>query len=93
MDRGDYGAIARSAMSAARYVPSVVRVELDADHTIEATALMVAVANGPFLGPGVPVAPEARLDDGLFDVRVFLHRTKGELAHDLASITVGHVPD
>ena len=29
--------------------------------------------------PGLAVAPEALLDDGLFDVRVFLHYTKAEL--------------
>jgi YegS/Rv2252/BmrU family lipid kinase len=93
VDRGDYGAIARSVVSAVRYLPSVVRIELDGDRTIETTALMVAVANGPFLGPGVPVAPEALLDDGLFDVRVFLHNTKADLARDLTSVTAGHLPD
>ena len=93
VDRGDYGAIARSVMSAVRYLPSVVRIELDGDRTIETTALMVAVANGPLLGPGVPVAPGALLDDGLFDVRVFLHSTKGELARDLTSVAAGHLPD
>jgi diacylglycerol kinase (ATP) len=93
VDRGDYGAIARSVRSAVRYVPSVMRIELDGDRLIETTALMVAVANGPYLGPGVPVAPDARLDDGLFDVRVFLHATKGELARDLTALTAGHLPD
>ena len=93
VDGGDYGAIARSVVSAVRYVPSEVRIELDDDRAIETTALMVAVANGPFLGPGVPVAPQAQLDDGLFDVRVFLHQTKGELARDLTGISAGHLPD
>jgi diacylglycerol kinase (ATP) len=74
-------------------VPSVVRIELDDARIVETTALLVAVANGPFMGPGLPVAPEASLDDGLFDVRVFLHETKGELARDLTSITTGHPPD
>jgi diacylglycerol kinase (ATP) len=93
VDRGDYGAIVRSVAAAARYLPSVMRLELDGDRVIETTALLVAVANGPFIGPGLPVAPEASLDDGLFDVRVFLHGTKGELARDLASVTTGHRPD
>ena len=57
VDRGDYGAIARSVMSAVRYLPSVVRIELDGDRTIETTALMVAVANGPLLGPGSQSPP------------------------------------
>jgi diacylglycerol kinase (ATP) len=70
-----------------------VRIELDGDRTIETKALLVAVANGPFMGPGLPIAPEALLDDGLFDVRVFLHQTKAELASDLTRIASGHQPD
>jgi diacylglycerol kinase (ATP) len=93
VDRGDYGAIVRSVAAAVRYVPSVVRIELDEARVIETTALLVAVANGPFMGPGLPVAPEASLEDGLFDVRVFLHETKGELARDITSVTTGHPPD
>jgi diacylglycerol kinase (ATP) len=54
----------------------------------------VAVANGPFMGPGAAIAPDALLDDGLFDVRVFLNYTKGELVRYLASIAFGHhVPE
>jgi diacylglycerol kinase (ATP) len=93
VDAGDYGAIVRSIVAAVRYRPSVVRIDLDGDRTIETKSLLVVVANGPFMGPGLPVAPEASLDDGLFDVRVFLHATKGELAGDLATIASGHRPD
>jgi diacylglycerol kinase family enzyme len=93
VDRGDYGALVRSVVAAVRYVPSQVRIELDGDRIIETTALLVAVANGPFMGPGLPVAPEASLEDGLFDVRVFLHDTKGEIARDLTTIATGHRPD
>ena len=93
VDQGDYGAIIRSVVAAVRYRPSVVRIELDGGRTIETEALLVAVANGPFMGPGTPVAPEASLDDGLFDVRVFLHDTKAELARDLTSIASGRHPD
>jgi YegS/Rv2252/BmrU family lipid kinase len=93
VDKGDYGAVIRSVVAAVRYQPSEVRIELDGDRTIERKALLVAVANGPFMGPGLPAAPEASLDDGLFDVRVFLHDTKAELARDLTSIASGHRPD
>jgi diacylglycerol kinase (ATP) len=93
VDQGDYAAIIRSVVAAVRYRPSVVSIELDGDRTIEVEALLVAVANGPFMGAGLPVAPEALVDDGLFDVRVFLHGTKAELARDLASIATGHRPD
>jgi diacylglycerol kinase (ATP) len=92
VDRGDYGAIVRSIMAAIRYRPSEVRIELDGDRTIATKAVVVAVANGPFMGPGLAVAPDASLDDGLFDVRVFLHYTKAELLGYVASILRGRRP-
>ena len=93
VDKGDYGAIIRSIEAAIRYRPSEVRIELDGDRTIETKALLVAVANGPFMGPGLTVAPDASLDDGLFDVRVFLHYTKAELTRYLTSIAFGRRAD
>jgi diacylglycerol kinase (ATP) len=92
VDRGDYGAIVRSIVAAFRYRPSEVRIELDGDRTITAKAVGVAVANGPFMGPGVAVAPEALLDDGLFDVRVFLHYTRAELIRYVSSLVRGRRP-
>ncbi len=92
VDRGDYGAIVRSIVAAFRYRPSEVRIELDGDRTISANAVGVAVANGPFMGPGLAVAPEALLDDGLFDVRVFLHYTKSELLRYVWSSVRGRRP-
>jgi diacylglycerol kinase (ATP) len=89
VDRGDYGAIIRSIAAVFRYRASEMRIELDGDRSIETKALLIAVANGPFMGPGATIAPEASLDDGLFDVRVFLNYTKGELVRYLASIAFG----
>jgi diacylglycerol kinase (ATP) len=92
VDKGDYGAIVRSIVAALRYRPSEIRIELDGDRTITVKAVVVAVANGPYMGPGLAVAPEALLDDGLFDVRVFLHYTKAELLRYVASIVRGRRP-
>jgi diacylglycerol kinase family enzyme len=64
-------------------------IELDGERTIETAALLVVVANGPYMGAGLTVAPDASLDDGLFDVRVFMHETKGELVRYLASVAFG----
>ena len=93
VDHGDYGALVRSFVAAVRYRSSVIRIELDGDRTVETEALVVVVANGQFMGAGLPVAPDASLDDGLFDVRVFLHHTKGELAADLTALSSGHRPN
>lgn len=67
----------------ARYLAAVARelptfrgipyaVECDGDR-VETQAMLVAVANGPSFGSGMLVCPDARLDDGLFDVLI-LHR-------------------
>ena len=92
VDRGDYGALVRSIVAAFNYRPSDVRIELDGARTITVKAVEVVVANGPFMGPGLAVASEALLDDGLFDVRVFLHYTKAEQLRYLWSIVRGRRP-
>jgi diacylglycerol kinase (ATP) len=92
VDKGDYGAILRSLVATLRTRPCKIRIELDGDRTIEVDAVGVAVANGRFMGPGVPVAPEALLDDGLFDVHVFLYHTTAELLRALWSAIRGRRP-
>jgi diacylglycerol kinase (ATP) len=52
--------------------PIPYRIEVD-DRVIRTDAMLVAVANGPSYGGGMQICPDARLDDGLFDVLV-LHR-------------------
>jgi YegS/Rv2252/BmrU family lipid kinase len=48
------------------------RVTLDLDgRGVHTRALTLAVANGRFTGRGMALAPEARLDDGKFDILVF----------------------
>ena len=50
---------------------------------------MVTVANGPYTGAGFTFAPDARLDDGRFDVRVFNGFSKWELLRYWWSIMFG----
>jgi len=45
-----------------------LKIRLDDDSEFEVQSRLVAVANGQFFGGGMQVAPEALLDDGLFDV-------------------------
>lgn len=94
VDEGDYGAIWRSVVAAFRYRPSRMELELvgtdgEAPRTIATRALLVAVANGPFMGAGFTVAPDAALDDGLLDVRIFRHFSKKELIRHFAAIAFG----
>lgn len=52
----------------ARYTVSEVEVAIDAAVVHRGPLCFCAVANGRFFGGGMPVAPQARLDDGLLDV-------------------------
>jgi diacylglycerol kinase (ATP) len=85
---GDYGSPLRVLRVAFRYRPARMTVELD-DETFTTHALMVTISNGAYMGVAMTVAPDARLDDGRFDVRVFRHFSKFELLRHLASIAFG----
>jgi diacylglycerol kinase (ATP) len=87
-DRGDWTAIARTIWVAIRYRPARMSIDLD-DERIRSRALMVTVSNGPYTGAGMTVAPDARLDDGRFDVRVFRRLSKPRLLRHLVSIAFG----
>jgi diacylglycerol kinase (ATP) len=73
---------------AVRYRPARMSIHLEGGRT-RTRALMVTVANGPYTGAGMTVAPGARLDDGQFDVRVFRRFSKARLIRHLLSIAFG----
>ena len=54
------------------------RIRLDGDH-IDVEATLVTVANGPSYGGGMKVCPDAKLNDGLFDVMVLGKVSRTEL--------------
>jgi diacylglycerol kinase (ATP) len=54
----------------AQYKPEAMRIELDGKLWFEGRIYIVAVANSTTFGQGVFFAPDARWDDGLFDVVV-----------------------
>jgi len=87
-DEGDFRGIARALRTAFRYRPARMSVDLD-DATIRTRALMITVSNGPYTGAGFTVAPDARLDDGRFDVNVFRHFSKLDLIRHFGSIAFG----
>ena len=55
-------------LMAHRDVPIRVQIDDDFDEVIPAT--LVAICNGQFFGGGMWVAPNAKLDDGLFDILI-----------------------
>ena len=87
-DKGDWASIFRTIWVALRFRPARMRLKLD-HGTLRTRALMVTISIGPYTGVGMTVAPAARLDDGLFDVRVFRGFSKWELLRHLGSIAFG----
>ncbi len=85
---GDRMSVLRAFWVAFRYRPARMQIELD-DGIIRTRALTVTVSNGPYTGAGMTVAPDARLDDGCLDIRVFEHFSKAELIRHFASIAFG----
>jgi YegS/Rv2252/BmrU family lipid kinase len=85
---GDWGSPFKVLAVAFRYTPARMVVELD-DQSITTRALMVTISNGAYMGVAMTVAPDARLDDGRFDVHVFRRFSKLELLRHLASIAFG----
>lgn len=86
---GDWGSPLKVLWVCFRYRPARIEIMLDDGETVTTRGLMVVVANGAYTGLGLTVAPDARLDDGRFDVRVFRHFSKFELLRHMTSIMFG----
>lgn len=57
-----------SLRALAKFRPKRVRIHIDDAAPRESTIFNVAVANGRYFGGGMHIAPDAKIDDGLFDV-------------------------
>ncbi|MFL5778677.1 MAG: diacylglycerol/lipid kinase family protein [Chloroflexota bacterium] len=88
VEGGDWLAVARTIWVAFRYRPSRMAIRLD-DRRIRTRALAMTASVGPYVGAAMEVAPDARPDDGKFDVVIFRHFSKWELIRHLGSIAFG----
>lgn len=72
-----------------RHQPDVVQVQLDGQDWYEGKAYLVAAANGSTFGHGMKIAPQARTDDGLFDVVLVKGAAKATLLMALRRVYDG----
>lgn len=56
-----------SVKAGLQYTPRECRIEID-DRVLTEKCFIISVANGPMWGYNFQIAPDARLDDGLFEV-------------------------
>jgi diacylglycerol kinase (ATP) len=87
-DKGRHGSIVDLFRALARFPRRLVRLRVD-DREIETRALAIVVANGPYGGLGLTLAPDARLDDGKLDVRIFRRFSRLELVRHFWAIAFG----
>jgi len=66
-----------------------VRVRLDQESELDIDSNLLVVANGKFAGGGMMLAPDARLDDGLFDVILADGATRWDIIEELPRIGRG----
>ena len=72
-----------------RYKFQNVRVTVDGGEPIEARIALVAIANAPFFGSGMKIAPDAVVDDALFEVVIVRAASKFSLLMDLRLVYSG----
>jgi YegS/Rv2252/BmrU family lipid kinase len=78
----------------ARWKPATYSLALDGGEARSFTGYMACAANSGRFGGGMRVAPDAKLDDGLFDVVVIEHGPRWKFVLDTPKVFKGtHVSD
>jgi diacylglycerol kinase (ATP) len=72
-----------------RYRAQHVRVRFDDGEAIGVRTALVVAANGRYFGSGMMIAPDAAIDDGLFDVLVYRAESKLRMILDFNLIYRG----
>lgn len=93
-EKGRWDAVTKHLPQAVGMAPTVLGVRVDGQPSVHrAQSLLTIVANTPRLGAGLLAAPQAKLDDGLLDVRVYEDMPQPALAAHFLSIKTGTVGD
>ena len=87
--RGRLSYLTATLGSLARYRPEACRVTVDDEPFHDGELFLAAFANGRFFGNGMPVAPEARLDDGRIDVVVVPPVPRWQLPYRMPQFLTG----
>ena len=86
---GPFAFAFHSALGLMTYHGRVVRLIVDNAFDEIVTISTVAVANGRAFGGGMHVAPNAEIDDGLFDVVIIKNAPKKQMLKDMKLIYTG----
>jgi diacylglycerol kinase (ATP) len=93
-EKGRWEAVTRTLPNALTMSPAVLGVRIDGQRSVyRALSLLAVVANTPRFGAGLLVAPLARVDDGLLEVRVYEEMSQPALASHFVAVKTGLVGD
>lgn len=87
--RGATAFLAATVRALRRFRPVPMRLEVDGERWYEGPTFLVTVANGTSFGKGMRIAPQARWDDGWFDVVVVGDVRGAELLLRLPQVYLG----
>ena len=73
------------------YKPLELTYKIDDEETVYEKALVCGVANGGIIGGGIVIAPEAKVDDGLFDVVIVRYIPRWRILPYLPKLLAGKV--
>ncbi len=74
-----------------RSKPAHLRLRVDGGAVQEVDALICSVANGQYIGGGIPICPVARPDDGKLDLVLLKHRARWQLPFYLPGLMMKRV--
>jgi diacylglycerol kinase (ATP) len=86
---GQFAFAFHSALGMLSYRDRTIRIRVDGEYDEIATISTVAVANGQYFGGGMRVAPNASVDDGMFDVVIMGGTSKSKALADMKLIYTG----
>lgn len=92
-EQGDLSALGRFLKLRNRTNLESVTIELDGGRLINAAADAVMISNGPYAGAAIPVAPNAKLNDHHFTVRVYYKSKLKLIQHFLRLKLLGKYKD
>jgi YegS/Rv2252/BmrU family lipid kinase len=81
--------VAAAVRALGQFKSRAVTVTLDGGRRFEISSNLIVIANGRYAGGGMKLAPNARLDDGLFDVILTDRATRFDVIRELPRIGRG----
>lgn len=70
------------------FKPFEIEMTID-DHSLRERVMMVSVANGPYYGGGMKIAPQAIMNDGILDICIVKEISKWELLKQFPKVFNG----